>query len=303
MRTLLRTLALCAALLGLNQPAAAQSYYFPTAESSGQARNPDRTFEFQGFAALNVASGTDVASSASANTKSTSWVAIGGPTTSAWSSITLTLRASGNVRYLLDLSTNNSTANLVSDLLFSNQTSATTVISLPLKVAAGTTIYAKVQSSSTSQTVNLAITGTVANAFDPPGFTSLAKILAPDTGNTRGNASVNAVASSTAPAFIPAATTAAAYGGLLFVVSEGTAGPSTNDSFMIELAKGSSGSEVIIQKHLLTVAATGTMFPRNVAPVLPLAVPSSTPLSYRVWNVAAGNDGYNVRAAIYGFVP
>jgi hypothetical protein len=259
--------------------------------------NPTRTLEHLGYVEAN-GKGTAVVTGTASNKGS--FVSIG-TTTNALCGFTLRFNGGANGRYIVDLSTDNSTANLFPDLLVVTDVGQVVDIFIPLKVPATTTIYARAQCTSATTTLNIAIDGLVASAQEFPGFDVVDKVLAPDTGTTRGNASVNAAIASAAPTFATAnASTSAAYGAFLMVpTGPGTA--TTNQELIYDFATGASD----------TVRARWTAFMKNNttndavrahSPLIYSPLASGQKVAYRVWGTTNnGSTDNQIRAAIYGF--
>lgn len=270
----------------------------------GQARNPRRTYETISFGVDTIGAGRNVQNGTGSNSKTPNFVQLG-PTVSAWCALVLTLQVSANTRYLIDLSTDGVNANLVANLLFTASSAGTYEILLPIRVPAATTLFAKVQATSASQTVNIAIVGTVANAFDPPGFSSMVNIVGPEVINTRGSTTLNITSAGGTPGAwaVIADPTTAAYGAIMFVPTEGATQPATGGSVIFDIgvaAAGAAGSEAVLYSHRVNVSASAPSCTRAGSPPIMAAIPAASRLSVRVRD--PNNAGYAYRGAVYGFI-
>jgi hypothetical protein len=274
------------------------SGYFSFASAGVTVGTPAYNLDTIGLVNAN-GKGTTVTSGTS-NNKGASWTSIGTSSVN-WSGFIIKFNCSSSTRYLIDLSTNNSSANLVPDLLYVASAASINEIFIPVKIASGTTIYAKTQCTSASAVTNITIQGIPASESTFVGFTSMHKVLDPDTGTTRGNASVNAACSSTAPTFATAvASTTDTYDAFL-VVPTGAALTMTAQEHIWDFAYGASDT-VVARWPVFMNNSTTNDANRGQSPIIYQRVTTGQKLAYRVWaanNLQTGDS--NLRAAIYGF--
>jgi hypothetical protein len=271
---------------------------------SGSYVNPSQGFETQGY----VIDGSGTVSvgasltTGSTNNKNASWVPIGSTFAADCSGFFLYAYAGTSTRYIFDISSNNSTANVVSNFMFITASSSYYRVFFPLKIAAGTQLYVKCQSTSASVGMVFLVEGLPTSTTDFPGYDTATTLLAPDTSNTRGNASVNASTSSTAPSFVTAATTAASYGAFIFVPSGAGSANLTAQQAVFELAYGASNT--IIGRWPVNISNSSTAdFSRGESRLIRTAVASGEAVKYRVWAAGANNGtgDTTIRGALYGF--
>lgn len=298
MRAIRTFIAVACAWLALGAPVQAQSYFFPAPGGGGAVANPtNRAFEHLGLVQAN-GRGTQF-NTGGTHTKG-SWSPALGTTTAALSAIRVQFNVSAGARYIIDLSTDGSTANLFPDLLVVTSPGQVVDITLPLKVPAGSTIYARAQSTGSGSVVNMSIAGLPAAPGEFPGFDTVEKILAPNNAATRGNAGVSAAIGPSAPAFAEiTASTSQAYGAFLIVPTGAGVSPSLQELIM-DFATGPSDAVAhrwpLVMNNNATNDAT-----RGQSPIIYKSVPAGQRLAYRAWGPTNAGAQDSVLAAVYGF--
>jgi len=277
------------------------SYLLPG--TGGAAANPNTPYEFIGFTGT---SGTDVTAHASNNTKGT-WVSLGATTGALagfWVSIGVV--SASTLRYLIDFGTDNSTANLVSNLyaMPGSGAAGTMRLFIPVAVGAGVTIYARCQSQTGASVIPVAVTGRVVQSGVTPPMYSLMSALNVDTANTRAsdtNLTLQASGGTTWNELGTAGaalTTGAAYAALMAIPGIGSANPATLQTIRCAFATGAAGNEVEKMRWNVGVATTGAIAPNSAAPLYEATVNSGTRVTFQALAATPGTDA--VRCAVYG---
>jgi len=266
--------------------------------------NPDTSYEFIGFTG---AGGTDLTAHASNNTKAATWVSLGtttGALAGFW--VSIGIASSSTLRFLIDFGTDNSTANLVSNLYAMPGSGAAGAMRLfiPVAVGAGVTIYARCQSQTGNSVIPVAVTGRVAQSDVTPPMFALMSALNADTANTRAsdtNLTLQASGGTTwneLGAAGAALTTGATYAALMAIPGIGSANPATGQTVRCAIATGTAGNEVEKMRWNVGVAATGTIAPNSAAPLYEASVASGARITFRANAATPGTDA--LRCAIYG---
>lgn len=260
----------------------------------GSPVNPDNTVEALGYGATGA--GTTVTSGGT-NTKG-SPAAIGTVGGTSWAGLYLDVGMGSNsgARYLLDLSFDNASTWAVQNLFLQPGTSgAYTRIFLPLNVASGAQVAARVQSSVASATLSIAVKGLLRNADSLPLFSTVTA-LSVDSANTRPS-TVDVGLANTFVELI--SSTAAGYGALLAVVADNGTLPATSQGASFAIGLGGSGSEAEIDRWGVQISTANPAIRTGASPVLMKTIPSGSRLSARGLAATPGSDAF--RVALYGF--
>lgn len=209
----------------------------PSAGGAGTAPTPDTTYEKLGFG-----TGTGTAlTTASSNTEGTC-VSIG-TTANDWTAFTLNYRVTvSTTTHLLDIATDSGcTTQIVTDLPVRPNLSVERQ-TLAVKVATGTTLYARIRSGSGgAQQVDLAILGTVKQTGAFAGFNGIEN-LAADTTTTRGS-SVAVPQTSVWTQIL--ASTSKIYYGFAIGTSNAVTTPTLAQIYTCDFGTGAAASEVV----------------------------------------------------------
>lgn len=174
---------------------------------------------------------------------------------------------------------------------------------LPIKVAAGSDVRARLRASSASLTLRMALEGVVRTSASPPGFTSLVPLNI-NTAAT-GVAVTTTLASATAWTQTIAAT-AADYGGLLVMYGSHTSGATPNDQQYgaALVGIGASGSEVEISRDSVLLISSGNSCRTIGCGVIQKAIPAGTRIA-TAFRGSGTMDGTTDRigVGVYGLVP
>jgi len=271
------------------------SGFFTAPGAASQPGNPNATLESIGFAANGTP--TQLTASATANVKG-SYATIG-TTTSAWCGFFLHIgvASASTARFLLDIRIGGATV-ILPDFFVMPGTNIAGRVYVPLQIPASTLVEGRVQCSSTgSQTISFAMTGSVASASLAPGFTQ-ATALNVDTTNSRPSTiDIAETTSLTLPLTQLTASTAATYGAFIAVASASTATPGTAQHVTPVFATGASSSEVEFGRMLVNALNT-TAGINHGYQYLSHSVASGTRLSAGALAAATGD---NIRVGLYGF--
>lgn len=262
--------------------------------SGGSPVNPDNTVQTMGYGAAGA--GTQLtAGGTNAEGSPTALGTVGG---TSWAGFYVDVGMGSNsaARFLLDLSFDGGSTWAVQNLFVQPGTSgAYTRIYLPLNVASGANISARVQSSQASATINIALKGLLRNANSLPLFSTFTAL---NIDNTNSRPSTVDVALSNT--FVEEVTsTAAAYGAIMGVVADNGTLPTAAQGGSFAIGLGASGSEVEIDRWGVQIATSAPAIRTGASPVLMKTIPSGSRLSARGLAATPGSDAF--RVALYGF--
>jgi hypothetical protein len=212
-----------------------------------------------------------------------------GTTANSWCGFEIdfqSVSANGN-RYLMDIRTGGATV-IVPNLFLQSVTGYRLYI--PIAIASGTLIEARVQSTASGGTVKLGISGHIASASLPPGFTTAVDILGADTTNTRPSTAGVAAASTLTWAQI-LASTSEAYGALMMTCADNGTLPATAQSVVFSVGTGAAASEVGVGRTSSSVSTSSPAVSR-AARLLEVSVASGTRLSGAVQAATPGTDTF-----------
>lgn len=240
-RPMLAALALLAlATFGLTDRASAQYPVSlvrqpPSAGGSGTAPTPDTSYEKLGF-------GTGIGTAVTTSTSNTKGACISLGTTAAdWTAFTLNYRSTiTTTSHLLDIATDSGcTAIIVGNLPIRPNLSVERQ-TLAVKVATGTTLYARMQSSAGgAQQVDLAMLGTVKQTGAFAGFNGIEN-LAADTSTSRGS---SVAVPQTSVWTQISASTSRAYSGFAVGTSNAVTTPTLAQIYTCNFGTGAAASE------------------------------------------------------------
>lgn len=207
----------------------------PSSGGIGNAPTPDTAYEKLGF-------GTGIGTAVTTSTSNAKGACVSIGTTAAdWTAITLNYRATvPTTSHLLDIATDSGcTALIVANLPIRPNLSVERQ-ALAVKVATGTTLYARMQSSAGgAQQVDLAILGTIKQTGAFAGFNAVEN-LAPDLTNSRGSSV--AVPQTSAWTQI-VASTAKVYYGFAIGTSNAPTTPTLAQIYTCNFGTGAASSE------------------------------------------------------------
>lgn len=274
-----------------------QLIYFGGAGGS-QPANPDIDYEFLGWGA--DGSGTLATASASSFTKG-AWVSLG-VTTDDWCGFDLIMGAQGGsgLRMHIDIGAgaSGSQAAIISNVYSSTHPVGTTMApahaEVPLQVAAGTELWARVSAQNGGATQKIALRGIVASAALPPGFTACTTLV--EAAST-GYAGPTNIAMDGTWALLH--TTARDYGAILMSPSVGTTTLATQE-IAVTLGLGEAGSEVEFYRlRVQTVNANPPLKTAGDRLLIERSIPSGAKISASC--LAANTAGNPIRLGLHGF--
>lgn len=218
------------------------------ASSGGSAQNPNFDIEQAGLSGAATGGGTTVTADAGANTKGVA-AAIIASTANAWKGFWLHIgHGSASTRFLIDLSFDGGSTWHIQNLfafIFTGSGGNWSRLYIPIALAAGTAISARIQSSTGGASLRMMIAGMVSvGSGDPPGFTTADMITTADTANTRAGVAVTAATTVTWTQLI--ASSAQTYGAFILSVSDNGVALTNNISSFVALGKGANPSEDMI---------------------------------------------------------
>lgn len=272
---------------------------FLTVPGSGgptQPLNPNFTFELMGISSSGVYTSL---TSGAANTPG-SYVTLG-TTAAAWCGFYLVpgVAATGTTRFLIDIRIGGATV-ILPTFYVRPGSSVIDQIFIPLQIPIATLVEVRVQCSSATTAMGLAIQGVPASSSLPPGFAQ-ATALNVDTTNTRPNATDVPFASSLpSPLTTLVASTAAAYGALLAVLDGNATTPALTQDLAGVIATGAASSEVPFAGRIpgRSSASTATVA-RTPFMLFQKTIASGVRLSGSILAATPGTD--NGRIGLYGF--
>lgn len=245
-----------------------------------------------------IAPGTVVAPSASANTKG-SWVQITASTTADICAVLVQIQNFGSGQFAVDIGIGGAGSEIViaNNILCSLSSNASPDPFFPCSIPSGTRIAARCQSSAAADfgvVVNVTgfdgsyVAGVAPSGLDAIGFNSATtlgtQITASGTGFVKGS-----YAQLTA-------STARDYAGFLIAFDDAGAG---GDVFVLDLAIGGAGSEMVILPNMVLNYDTGIpQFLPLVTCYFPIPIPSGTRIAARLADVF--NTSQSVGAVVYG---
>ena len=226
---------------------------------------------------------------------------------SAWIMIYLSSQISGGSAFGVDIAVGGSGAEVVviANLVCSALESQGVRYMFPMTIPAGTRISARISSDQGSDSLPVGITvlsDTYASVgssgpIDTYGFISTSNygtaVNPGATANTKGSY-VQIVAS----------TTADIAGFSLYIDSQGTSTGSVGPiTWLVDVAVGASGSEVVILPNLFVIGAAGAGFSVTYAPVisyLPLQIPAASRIAVRAACSSAVTPDRLLGITVYG---
>ena len=276
------------------------SSFVSFASSGGANQNLNNSYETLGYGTAGT--GTLVTANASANTKG-SYSASLGTTAADWAGFYLHIgsASASTVRYIVDVSLDNgSTVHVPNLYLEPGQTVGPTVIWIPLFVASGAVIVARIQASTGAATLRVGVQGVVDNSQSAPMYTTMTALNI-DTAATRAGTADIAFqdnAGTTYGAIV--ASTGAEYKAFLFSPGSNGTNPGTSQAALLKFATGAAASEVEFGDWPIWVmnAAAPYNVDRSLA-YFERTIAASTRLSVKPLVATPGTD--NLRMAAYGF--
>lgn len=272
---------------------------YVTGGGNGSAQNLNKSVESAGW---DTSTGTAkaIASAAGNNTKGSYDTLING-TANAWAGFILRAYTSSLTagRFLIDLSTNGTDANLIGDLYAQTSTggsSKSVDFWIPRQVAQGAHIRARCQCSTGNNSISLGLLGVIASATAQPGFTATTALTTPDNTNTRAVNSNNINLQGTgATSWTTIATTAADYGAILMATSQGSSAPTAAKVARFAIADDS----VLVATTGGGMQTSGALLP-GVSLTAEHAFASGSAIGGNIQTDAAGApDGFCMQ--LYGF--
>lgn len=261
--------------------------------AAGQARNPDRVYEFPTLITPPAA-----VVSGAANTLSASFVNL--HTFGAdCSSFMLDIAVGTNHRYMLDLALDGTA--LVQNLPFQANAVVPFELALPFKATAGQVLQAKLRAGGSTLTADIGVKAARKNSLDAVGYTS-ATVYNADTAGTRSAAP--AVTSAVTPADwtqVIAGGVIAAHGAFAFSASERTSVASLEyTTAVLGIRVGGVGGTVTEIGRKLIRSATSTPYAvSNLTGVFATALPAGAEIVAKVFAQTTGGSDYGF--AVIGF--
>lgn len=256
-------------------------------------QNPNDTYEALGY-------GTDgsltlLTAAGSGNTKGS--YATVGTTANAWAGFYIDIGNPNTAanRYILDIRTGGATI-IMPDLYIQPGASSSGRVFVPLAVASGVLIEARVQCQTASGTLRIALSGRIASASTPPCYAQ-ATALNADTTNTRASTTNVPYASSLGSYTQLIASTAATYGALLAVAADNGTMATTQQTAHI-VATGAAASEVALGRIAAGAANAAPIMPRGFR-LFEQGISSGTRIAAASLAATPGTD--NARIGLYGF--
>jgi len=220
--------------------------------------NPNILPEIAGLGANGQ--GTTITAHASAHTLGTA-VQMVASTSAAWSGFTLALStaSSGGIRYLVYVSTDNASANLIVPPLFAQpNTTGVQNFEIPLQVAAGTSLYVAIRASTGGATLQAEIIG-----WDPdgtgnaPGYTTADALTTAATGTTQASSTDITVATDASTFSSVSASLGQSYGAFLVCFGAST-NPTNAGHHTVRLGKGAGNTVIGARAFGVTAGSPGT---------------------------------------------
>lgn len=252
--------------------------------------------------------GTGINGASTSYTKGTFQQLIASTTTdSTWIMLSTGSQISAGSAFAFDIAVGGSGSEVVviANLLCSSAEQTGVRHLLPLAIPAGTRISARMSSDAGSDSLPIGVTvfsDTFASAgtggpIDTYGFistTNYGTAVNPGaTPNTKG-----------AYSQITASTTADLAGLSLFLDAQGTTTGSTGSiTWLVDIAVGASGSEVVVLPNLFVLGASGVGFSTIYAPqvpYLPLQIPAASRISMRAACTTANSPDRILGVTLYG---
>lgn len=268
----------------------------------GQPDNPDRAYEALGWTV--DGSGTLVGVGATAFTKG-SWVSLG-ETASAWCGFDIVFGSSATsaLKIHVDIGVGEpgSQVAIVSDLYtmtsIAGNTMAEDGVFVPLKVAAGTKLWARASSHTiptlpTVASQKVSLVGLKARAGLPPGFDTCVLLNGAQATGYAG--ATNVLMDGT---WATLHTTTRAYGAILVTPGTGTSGQ-TLQEIALCIGLGSSPEIEIFRTKVLTVNANPSVKTGGVRRLIETTIGDSVRISASC--LAASTGANPIRAGLHGF--
>lgn len=252
--------------------------------------------------------GTGINGGSTSYTKGTFQQIIASTTTdSTWIMLSTGSQISAGSAFAFDIAVGGSGSEVVAiaNLICSSAEQTGARYLLPLVIPAGTRISGRMSSDAGSDTLPIGVTvfsDTFASVgscgpIDTYGFISTSNygtaVNPGATPNTKG-----------AYAQITASTTADLAGFALFIDAQGTTSGTTGSvTWLIDIAVGASGSEVVVLPNLFVMGASGAGFSTIYAPevpYLPLQIPAASRISVRAACTTANSPDRILGVILYG---
>lgn len=268
------------------------SYLLPGSGGSGSAINLNQVYESLGWD-TSTGSGQTVISSVTTTSKGN--FASLGTTASNWAGFYLRIYSANSTgaRFLVDLSSNGTTANLVANIFVQPSSGGATrpiEIWIPLQVASGTNLRIRCSCSAGGSTMVATAMGIVASSTAQPGFTTATALTTADTTNNRPNtSSINLQGTGATSWTSLIDPLAATYGAVLMTISAVSTPTTNNQIARVSMADGPTGggSEVFAGSIGGVMFTSGALFP---------AVALTVQRSFASGNRISGN----IQAAVAG---
>lgn len=288
------------------------SYLLPA--TSGAAQNLNASYESAGFVTAGVTAGamTPIPISGTANTKG-AWVELhSGIDAAGWAGFYLFLNIanlSGN-RYLVDIGTGVAASEVVRmpDVYSAPGTvvAGPQVVYVPLNIAAGARVAARMQCSAIAGALTGAILGVIRNATSPPLWNNCERFTTTPAGSPAATFPSDTDVTATVVAgtgwTVMKASTARTYGAIMPSMSVQKSGtvPTTAQPVTLRTAVGATLSEVLIGAQPEYVSSSAPAVNRfNGLPLLH-SVPSTSQINCEILTGVAGlNDKFCV--SYHGF--
>lgn len=272
------------------------------AAAAGANQNLDNSYETIGYDTNGV--GTLVSANGSAHTKGAYASAqLSAATANAWAGFYLMIGtgSASTSRQIMDISFDGGSTTHVPNLYYEpNSNNGLIMVWIPLAVAAGSQVMARIQASAGSQTVRLGIIGVVRNSQSAPMYTTMTA-LAVDTTNTRAGTSSISMQNNAGTTYgTIVASTGAQYSAFLFSPGHSGTNPATAQNALLRFATGAAASEVEFGLAGATILNSATPF--NISRQMPSyerTIASGTRLSVKPLVATPGTD--TLFMAAYGF--
>lgn len=262
----------------------------------GAAQNPNYTYEPVGYVA-NDGSGKVI--TAGSGTAKGGYEELSAATADDWSGFVVNfgVASSSSNRYLVDIAIGAAASEVVilpNVYIQPSTLQGYTSFRVPLQVPAGSRVAVRCSSSQNGGTMKVGITGLVANAANPPGFTTATAIVAADTGNVRPSSiSVSATTSATTWTELEDVT-AAEYGAFLMIASENATPGTSGQGLRMSLATGAAAAETAIGGGELQSNTANPLLARAILPLIETTAAAGVRLSANIQAAVPGTDTYFV---------
>lgn len=255
---------------------------FPSA--SGQARNPQRTFDRFGFT-----SGGRLVTNSNGSNALSGYQTLG-TTTQALCAIDLVAMSPSSTASRYQVTIKIDGVVVIAGLPFRLASGSRTPIRIPLQVASGKVVEIAVRTSTNGASISFAAKGVVANSTDAPGFASAENIATLDTSGT----APSTIAVQDGGTWVALSTATTREYGHLFLGLIASSAPVNGQRSLVYLSDGASGSEdasIFWEDQFVALAST-PYTPSAIFDNISYKLASGSRLSYKVIGPASNPDTF-----------